>query len=97
MVKNKTQKPTFEMQKVVNPHEHMPDNIKEALFEIGRDWELSNGSYIEWDVGDEQNQEELLDDSGDLATVDQYLKTIDDWMLANGFKDGENAIILYWW
>jgi hypothetical protein len=81
-------KSLFEMRKVIDPHDHMPEEIIEALFYGARDMGMNNGSHLDWQVGEWFDDE----DQPDLAKVDK-------WLLANpkSFQSGEDIIILYWW
>lgn len=78
--------PAFELRKVVNPHAHMPEEIKKAFFDGTRDWEKGNDSYVDWTVGswDSDHPDDVL------------LKVVDTWALENFEKD-ESIIILHWW
>lgn len=78
---------SFDLRKVVDPHKHMPDNIKDTFFEATRSWEKSNDSYVDWTVGfySESDYED-----------DNLLKTVDNWAIEH-FSKGEEIIILHWW
>lgn len=72
--------------KVVDPHTNMPEEVKEAFFNVGREWDLSNNSFTFWAVGkyDYSHQE------------DADAKIVDDWVKEN-FLNEEEIVILYWW
>lgn len=76
----------FELRKVIDPHKHMPKEIKDAFFDAVGEWDLSNESYVDWKVGGW---------SGDESNLDSQI-TVDKWLLEH-FEEGERVIILHWW
>lgn len=42
----------FDLKKVVDPYRHMPNDIKNALFEGMRIREVNNDTIIHWIVGE---------------------------------------------
>lgn len=89
-------KPVFSLVKVIDPHSHMPKEIKDALFDAYRG-ELSNGSYEHWTVGDHENEDVPdIDDDDEYSQAYKSFAIIDEWMLKH-FVKGEIVMILYWW
>ncbi len=92
--KKKVVKKVYDLVKVVDPHSHMPKNVKDAFFDVYRgDCGLSNDSHVNWTVGGEFDD---FDDE-EVEICNKHRKTVDDWLLANGFVNGEDIMILYWW
>jgi len=74
----------FDLLKVIDPHKHMPDEVKESFFAAQKNNDNNNGSYVDRYIGRWKYED------GDPD------KIVEEWLLAN-FERGERVIILYWW
>lgn len=82
----KTKNP-FSIRKVIDPHENMPEEIKNAFFKIIKDWDWwGQNTYFEWRIG-----------NGSEATDLESGKILDDWLLNNGISTDESVLLLCWW
>jgi hypothetical protein len=92
----------FKLMKVVDPHSHMPKEIKNALFESMRG--RANGTTIHWRVGEQTDESDFeeVDDEDPLEDDADWIKTcraaikVDAWLMEN-FEKGEDILVLYWW
>lgn len=82
-------KEIFTLEKVIDPHKHMPEEIKDAFFKGHEFWDLGNNSYMPWIVGSIKNPSEDFPE-------DLFRKQVDDWLLEH-LTAGERVLILYWW
>lgn len=72
----------YELKKVVDPHRHMPKNIRSALLEGMQVRELNNDTFINWTVGEykaeadadeeEEDEPEDLEEEEELEYDDDY-------------------------
>ena len=85
----------FDLLKVVDPHQHMPGEICDALFE-GYRGERPNGSFIRWYVGQEGAALDDDNDDSEYPFSHNQLVKVDQWLLQN-FQRNEEILILYWW
>jgi hypothetical protein len=93
----KKKKEVWSLEKVIDPHSTMPEDVKNAFFELLRDHDYHNGSYHYWNVcGDIKEYTDDSDDDDTSSSVAMY-KLVDDWLLANGLKENETVMICYWW
>ena len=76
----------------------MPENIKEAFFDIYRDRHTGNDVFVKWIVHEDDT--EYDDDSEWNAKR----RLVDSWLIANGAGDrkegaynGETVLIKHWW
>jgi hypothetical protein len=60
-----------------------PDVIKKALYQIGRDMELSNDSYFEISPSELEHEFELKD--------------VADYFRSQNVAEEENILVKYWW
>lgn len=81
-------KPIFTLEKVIDPHHSMPEKVKDAFFEALRDRCLGNRSYVWWRWNEAEEDDDLSIN---------YVKIVDEWLLANGFVQDESILMLYWW
>jgi hypothetical protein len=77
---------SFELRKVVDPHQHMPEEVQEAHHEMMCKWDHGNDSFHFWTVGEFDYAKE----------DDTYLSTLAKWFNDN-FEKGEELIVLSWW
>ena len=97
----KKKKEVWTLQKVIDPHSSMPQDINDAFFKVVRDFDYHNGSYHYWTVSEDAENyaadEDLDDESKKDNTKFLLYKKVDDWLLANGLEENETVIIFYWW
>lgn len=88
----------YELKKVVDPHQHMPKNIRGYLLDGMRYRELNNDSFIHWTVGEykdehdaeqEEDEEEYESDPDDLEYEED--EEFDEY---NGEDDYEQSVEL---
>jgi hypothetical protein len=74
----------YDLRKVIDPHKHMPDEIKDSFFEGCRDLEyIGQNTYVSWSVGEYLNE--------------KHFGAVDRWLLTNGFSNSDEILILCWW
>lgn len=87
-------KQLFDLKKVMDPHKHMPEDIKDAFFEAYSDRVHGNDSYVKHTVG------EYVTSLKEGDELDPYynssMATFDKWTMEN-LEMNESIIILYWW
>lgn len=82
----------YDVVKVIDPHKHMPESVKDAFFKIHRELEMNNDSYVYWKIKDWEAELK----NSDAATTN-YIKSINSWLREIGIPDDESVIILHWW
>lgn len=89
----------FDLRKVINPHKHMPKDIKDAFFKVFEDQDYNNAhirdSFINWKIN-ESEYEDIGNDDGSEDDRILTIKKVNDWLLENGIEKTETVLILYW-
>jgi hypothetical protein len=84
----------FKLTKVMDPHQHMPEDIKDAFFEAHKDYVHGNNSYVTHSVGEYVGS--LKEGDENDPYYNSSMSTFDKWMMEN-FELNESIMILYWW
>lgn len=76
----------------------MPEDVKDAFFDLHRDPSVGNDVFVEWTVHEDDAD---YDDDNEWAA---RRRLVDSWLIANGAKDrleseynGETVLIKHWW
>lgn len=85
-------KTIFDLRKVIDPHKHMPNEIKNSFLKLCYSMEYNNNSFYEWKVGSFDKPIDSIDEDD----IDVFGYQVDTWMLQH-FKKNEKIIILHWW